>query len=1101
MADAQETKVMQDNQAVTSIVIGLGGTGKEVLLRIRQRFVQELGVPGLPVMRYLWVDCDPGSDVDIANKPFDWLLPEARLSTSEMVPSIVSQQTIDAYLASGQGMFPWLFNWIQPGVFSLGAILNGAAQVRPRGRLGFYENYPMIRDSIIQARNSVESLGAIQELSDKYSMKPAGTKRAYVICSLAGGTGSGMFLDMAFLCQELLPEYEVIGMLVLPTLFATPEQAPKLYANAYASLMELEHYGMAKDVAEGAAQAIADDLKTRSSDGKAFKISRISTKGLALGTSRHDFVQYWDRKATPGFVRGPAFDYCYLIDAKSEAGASMQPHRKTDLLDMAAEALYWEFAGGNFASLKRAMRDNLRPYLGTFRTIPYIGMDGQQQYQDVFSNLYSSLGFSVIEVPAVQIRNACGYRLAMELVDNWNVVHPPSANGKDDVLALMKPKTRPLKVAGKDYVQALDRDNNGATFASTVLSKWSNTLRQQIIDNGGRGDIAALLQQAIDWAKRESFNAAPDIPSEQRGGLVRMLEANAQNLEAELDAQLRTVIAKVLEERGVPGTIDFLRYLREVLVDEAARIDRRAGEVRDAAANAQRAQDGYCRTISQEQAGKHWAAVRQCALAAVDYASEALRNEAEARVLEKAKAIHARMIDKIMLVGTGTDDEETVEGGWVQRLVRFRETLQEMRVNYEKSLERYDRAQDHLIFATLYRQGMFEDYFKAQRLEIPAEKLSLYEAMHIESSQLLGIAETCDRLGRRFAQEKIEQFAIGRFKSMAVATDAIETLYDWGERGFITKEQRANLVSRFVTGAAPWLPPSGDAKALNFGSRSEFVYGRRTGQQSDAYRWFDEEVEPLLGQQPFATMQPQSRTDAQKQTVLLACERAAFPLAWIDGIESYRRCYRDCVMTAGAIQDYFPHIDFTQTGRYADICPLSEAEVTLRRRAHKALLLGAILGPVRNNGEVVMFVDDGFYGQMEVALGRGRPGAISALMHNPSQLDQVEAAVNQRLLSLGLDARQRFFAVLYWLMASVLVKTEAVDTTGAFYETWNLDRRIVDEAARAEQAKLVETMGDAASLQERVKRLVGELGSPLPEEERWYRQVTLDELTLYQLKV
>ena len=1099
MAEAHESTLTQDNLAVRAVVIGLGGTGKEVLLRIRQRFVQELGVAGLPVMRYLLIDCDPDNDFDISGKSFDWLLPEAKLGASELLPATIAQAQISAYVAN-QGMHPWLFNWIQPQVFALGAILDGASQVRPRGRLGFYENYATIRNSILQAREWIESSEAERELSDRYSMKPAETKRAYVICSLAGGTGSGMFLDAAFLCQQYLPDYEVIGLLVLPTLFGTPEQTPRLFANAYASLMELEHYGMPKDVAEGAAQAVAEGMKQQDTNGRDFKIRRVSTKQLTLGASRHDFVQYWDRQSFPSYVRGPAFDYCYLLDAKSEAGASLQPQRKTDLLDMAAEALYWEFAGGSFASQKRSMRNNLRPHLGTFRTIAYAGKDGSQQYEDVFSNLYSSIGFSTVQVPAVQIRNACGYRLAMELIDHWNVVNPPGATLKDDIVQMLKPKGRPLTVAGTDYAQGLDRDGAGSDFASSTLSTWSNALRRQIDDSGGQGDISGAIQQAIDRLKREAFTSSPGLPPEQQGDLVQMLEANGVRYEAEIDGQLRSLIGRLLDERGVPSTIEFLRQLREVLIDEGERISRHLGEVHQAAEDARRAYEGYGRVIASEQAGKHRAAVKQCALAAVEYATEYLRSEAEARVLDRARGIHARFIEKIMLVGTSLEGEESVEGGWVQRLIRFREALATMRIEFEKALDRYDRAEDHLIFAILYREGMFEDYFKAQRLDVATEKLSLYDAMKIDSTQLLGILDRCERQGRRSAQEGIEAFAIDRFKHMAVSTDAIETLYEWGEKGSITKEQRANLVARFVRGSAPWLPPSGEAKALNFESYSEFVYGRRVGQQSDAYRWFDEEVEPLLGQKPFAAMQPKVRTDAQKQSVLLCCERAAFPLAWIDGIQAYRRCYRDCVLGGGAVQDYFPHIDVKQTGLYADICPLNEEDVTARRRAHKALLLGAILGSVRTSGEVVMYVNEDFLGSREVALGRGRAGALSALMNSPQQLDQVESEANRRLLALSLDGRQHLFAVLYRLLDTALVRTEAVDTTGAFRETWNLDRKIVEELAEQERTKIVDATGGGDGLQERIRKLVADLSSDLPEQDRWYRTVVMDGLTLYQLK-
>ena len=1095
MADGAHNTRAEENQAVPAIVIGLGGTGKEVLLRIRQRFVQEYGVAALPVMRYLWIDCDPNSEIDITGKSFDWLLPDARLSRGEIVPATVSQQTIDSY-RDNQSMHPWLFNWIPPGVFAKGAILEGASQIRPRGRLGFYENYPRIRDSIIQAKSTIEGAEAIRDLADRYSMHPTTTKRAYIVCSLAGGTGGGMFLDAAFLCQKLLPSYEVIGMLVLPTLFGTPEQALPLYANAYASLMELEHYGMPKDVAAEAAGTITEELKRFSGSSK---IARVSDAGLALGHSRHDFAQYWDRASSPSYERGPAFDYCYLLDARSEAGALLQPHRKTDLLDMAAESLYWEFAGGSFASQKRSMRDNLRPQLGTFKTITYPGSDGTCQYEVVFSNLYSSMGFSKVQVPVEQIRSACGYRLAMDLVDRWTAAGAPAADLKAVVRSAIGPKDRPIRVAGQDYMQALDRDDKSVTFAASNLSRWTTKLRGQIADGGGRGDLGTTIDEAIERMETDSFKDDPSAPPEQRGSVVRMLDANGTKHEEDVARQLRSYVARLLEERGVPATIEYLKQLKEVLEDEESVIARRAGEAREAAEDARKAFDGYCRVLASEQAGKHWRSVKQCALAAVEQATEYLRRKAEAMVLDRAGAIHARVIDRVMLVGVSDDGEEAVEGGWVQRLSAFQGALSAMKDGFAQGLERYDREEDHLIFAVLYRNGMYEDYLKSQDLDLGTEVLSLYSALDIEAAQLLGIFEMAESKGRRTTQDAIETHTRARFKHMNVSIDAIQTLYEWGEKGLMSTEQRSNLVDRFVQGAAPWLPPSGYAEAHRFESKSEFVRGERQGQQSDAYRWFDETVDPLLQDAPFAGMNSRTRTDAQQQTVLLCSERAAFPLAWIDGIETYRRCYTDLFLTGRSHQDYFPHIDQSRIGEYADICALSTSEVAELRRAHKALLLGMILGAMRVRGEVVMFLHHTDFGESEIALGKGRSGALVALTHNPNQLTQVEADVNERLLGLSMESRQRFIGALRRLLDTSLMKNEAVDPLGKIYEMWNLDRTIVEEASVTQMGQLIEAMGDDEAARSRIDAITSELAAGSGDGP-WYSLVDFDGVKLYQLK-
>jgi len=55
----EQARKKTDIQAVKpTLLIGLGGTGKEVLLRLRQRFFEKYSIVGFPTMAYLWIDTD-----------------------------------------------------------------------------------------------------------------------------------------------------------------------------------------------------------------------------------------------------------------------------------------------------------------------------------------------------------------------------------------------------------------------------------------------------------------------------------------------------------------------------------------------------------------------------------------------------------------------------------------------------------------------------------------------------------------------------------------------------------------------------------------------------------------------------------------------------------------------------------------------------------------------------------------------------------------------------------------------------------------------------------------------------------------------------------
>jgi hypothetical protein len=69
--------------------------------------------------------------------------------------------------------------------------------------------------------------------------------RVYVIAHLGGGSGSGMFLDLAYLIHAQLSELgyargEVIGLFFLPD--GEPKPTPQALANGMAALIELHHF-------------------------------------------------------------------------------------------------------------------------------------------------------------------------------------------------------------------------------------------------------------------------------------------------------------------------------------------------------------------------------------------------------------------------------------------------------------------------------------------------------------------------------------------------------------------------------------------------------------------------------------------------------------------------------------------------------------------------------------------------------------------------------------------------------------------------------------------------------------------------------------------
>ena len=112
---------------------------------------------------------------------------------------------------------PHLRTWLDPRVLT-GDIDQGAGAVRARGRLAYFWNYTQI------ARRLEEQMLQITKDSSKETAIRNGLQvgegiTVYVVGSLLGGTGSGMFLDLAYTVRNKFKNQrmlETVGMFSIP---------------------------------------------------------------------------------------------------------------------------------------------------------------------------------------------------------------------------------------------------------------------------------------------------------------------------------------------------------------------------------------------------------------------------------------------------------------------------------------------------------------------------------------------------------------------------------------------------------------------------------------------------------------------------------------------------------------------------------------------------------------------------------------------------------------------------------------------------------------------------------------------------------------------
>lgn len=233
------TAEKKDRVSQPTLAIGLGGTGDKVIRHLK-RLAQDL-VAGDGTVNLLVVDTAPLSN----------LVGEESLDPSEYI--YIGGYSISPILTN-LNRYPAIQAWwpVQDSgeewKAHAGAVNAGARQSRPIGRLSFFRNYYEFSLHLETKLRIMEASIMKEQLQRaEYAAVSGKLARIYVVSSLCGGTGAGIFLDVAFkLRAELRDQAHITGIFILPSAFLpvlhSRTQKRRVQANAYASLVELDHY-------------------------------------------------------------------------------------------------------------------------------------------------------------------------------------------------------------------------------------------------------------------------------------------------------------------------------------------------------------------------------------------------------------------------------------------------------------------------------------------------------------------------------------------------------------------------------------------------------------------------------------------------------------------------------------------------------------------------------------------------------------------------------------------------------------------------------------------------------------------------------------------
>lgn len=499
-----------------SIIIGAGGTGQRIILEARKRLVDKYGsLSKIPIVQFLQLDTTPlKEEVRYAK--------EVNLTPNEYV--FMQVQNIAKYrrgLESEPHLYPHLAPWVPRSILTTN-VDQGAGQVRARGRFAFFENYPTVRERLYAAMNRVTSDQAYREATANGIRVSEGGISVYILTSLMGGTGSGIFLDLAYLAKNELSQaagaktIDTIGILLLPPVGG--DLVGVYSANAYASLMELNHFN----------------------------------------NPATEFVAQYQ----PGMpeLRDPddPFTFCYLMDSRNEEGDVIGEDK---LIQMIGHYLFLDLTH-EFASKKRENRDNHKQWLR----------------RDEFDcpTKYLSFGLSALCFPKDQVLHVCANRLAKELVSGWMdpaAVFDDRELHEEAINRMAQANWDCDRVLAGLAIEGQSQHGRSAADAVGEIVRRAETTAKRAMNESSIRALESLIQQELPPWISIGDEANPDV--RQRRGLGAYPEEIRKGLERRIEHMGQWLVELVTELVNDP------KYRHEGCRRVLASLERLASQSRD----------------------------------------------------------------------------------------------------------------------------------------------------------------------------------------------------------------------------------------------------------------------------------------------------------------------------------------------------------------------------------------------------------------------------------------------------------------------------------------------------------------------------------------
>lgn len=220
-----------------TLIVGIGGVASEILQRLHARLFERIGdLSQLPIFRFLQFDTDRETLRNLRRGPVG-----EKFSLDETV--LLPLRSQEEYRPKTNELLRWLDRrWLYGMPRSL--LPEGR---RALGRLALIDNASQAIDHLQSALTEITSEAAKAATQKVTGLSVAeGSPRILVVACIAGGTGGGMLVDFGYMITQVLRNLGMESdslLAVLPyAAMAKPQEKDMARANAYATMIELDHF-------------------------------------------------------------------------------------------------------------------------------------------------------------------------------------------------------------------------------------------------------------------------------------------------------------------------------------------------------------------------------------------------------------------------------------------------------------------------------------------------------------------------------------------------------------------------------------------------------------------------------------------------------------------------------------------------------------------------------------------------------------------------------------------------------------------------------------------------------------------------------------------